>query len=164
MATDIKIYKVPRAIAQRAGVLGIRYRTKDGMFILDNKDLRRVRMTSEEIENGLQGIVRITPEESTRLQIENNFRMGDDGIEFDIMPEDVSTEQQESAEPPVTDNTEVADEPEAIDGEEGSVISEDEGEPQEETTEGRNEPEETTEGRNEPEETEEGTNNENTEE
>lgn len=168
MAIDIKFYKVPRAIAQRAGVLDIRYRTKDGMFLLDNKDLLRVRMTSEEIETGLQGIVKITSAEAKRLQVENGFRMGDDGIEFNTNPEPV-----ESVIPAITENTEGIDEPVVEESEAEETITEEADEPDivgsEEGDKEQEEPlAENTESGDEPSEDEEKKNvnneNENTEE
>ena len=48
MALDIAFYKVTEDIAKRSGLILERYRTKDMHWILDNKDLGRVRFTSDE--------------------------------------------------------------------------------------------------------------------
>ena len=69
-------YIVSESIAQRSGQIQKRYRTKDGRFILDDHDLRRVNFTADEYTNGLQGIEVVTKEQAMRLIKENNNQMG----------------------------------------------------------------------------------------
>lgn len=75
---DSAVYKVSRQIAERSGLLSGRYRTKDGDFILNNRDLSRVRFTTEEYINGLAGVEKITEEEAKILINENGEKMGDE--------------------------------------------------------------------------------------
>lgn len=76
MALDSAIYLVTRDIAMRSGSIDSRYRTADGRFILNNKDLSLVRLTSSEYINGLQGVERISEAEAQRLIAENHFQRG----------------------------------------------------------------------------------------
>lgn len=74
---DTAIYIVERDIARRSGLLASRYRTADGRFVLNNRDLARVRMTAEEYVTGLQGIEKVTHEEARTLIARGGFKMGD---------------------------------------------------------------------------------------
>ena len=57
MALEIAFYKVTEDIAIRSGLIAERYRTADNEhWILDNKDLSRVRFTADEYINGLSGV------------------------------------------------------------------------------------------------------------
>ena len=69
-------FLVTEDIARRSGTIDFRYRTADNHFILGNKDLQRVRFTTEEYLNGLQGIEQITKERADELIKENNYQMG----------------------------------------------------------------------------------------
>ena len=69
---------VTRDVALRTGEIQYKYRTADGRFIVDARTLSRIRFTSEEIINGLQGIEKITHEEAETLIAKNNYQMGDD--------------------------------------------------------------------------------------
>lgn len=73
---DIAFYVVTESIARRSGVIEQRYRTKDGRFILDNKDLSRIRFTTNEYTQGLSGVVRVTKQEAYALIRQNNYAMG----------------------------------------------------------------------------------------
>lgn len=97
---DIAFFKVTREIANRTGLLKYRYRTVDGMFLIDNKDLQRVRMTSDEMLNGFGGIEKISLEEVERLKVENNYKMGDDDINEETIsePNENTTEEHHMAE------------------------------------------------------------------
>lgn len=75
MALDTAFYLVTHAIVQRAGLVGRRYVTKDGRCILDNKDLSRIRFTSEEYVSGLAGVEKIDEETAKRLIVENGYSM-----------------------------------------------------------------------------------------
>lgn len=73
---DIAFYVVSESIARRSGVIEQRYRTKDGRFILDNKDLSRIRFTAQEYTQGLSGVVMVTKQEAYALIRQNNYAMG----------------------------------------------------------------------------------------
>lgn len=64
---DTAFYLVTEQICRRAGLLGQRYRTKDGRYILDNKDLSRVRFTSDEYVSGLSGVEKISLDQARTL-------------------------------------------------------------------------------------------------
>lgn len=73
---DIAFYLVTEEIARRSGVIDSKYRTVDGRFILDNKDLSHIRFTSDEYINGLAGVEKITKNEAMYLIQQNNYAMG----------------------------------------------------------------------------------------
>ena len=75
---DSQDFLVTRDVALRTGEIQYKYRTADGRFIVDARTLSRIRFTSEEIINGLQGIEKITHEEAETLIAKNNYQMGDD--------------------------------------------------------------------------------------
>lgn len=77
MALDTASYLVDKSVAQRAGLIGQRYMTTDGRYILDKRDLSSIRLTSEEYVTGLQGVEKITNNQAKRLINENNFSKGD---------------------------------------------------------------------------------------
>lgn len=76
MALDTAFYIVTRDIAIRSGLVSVRYRTLDGRFILDNKDLSRVRFTTDEYISGLKGVEKITESEAKTLIAQGGFRKG----------------------------------------------------------------------------------------
>lgn len=73
---DIAFYLVSVDVAQRSGLQDERYVTKDGRLVLDNKDLTRIQLTSQEFVTGLNGIELITKEEASRLMAENSYQLG----------------------------------------------------------------------------------------
>lgn len=73
---DIAFYLVTEEIARRSGVIDSRYRTADGRFVLDNKDLSRIRLASEEFINGLSGVEMVSKEQAMILIKENNYAKG----------------------------------------------------------------------------------------
>lgn len=73
---DIGFYAVTPEVAQRAGLQGQRYKTADGEYILDNKDLERITLTSQEFLTGIQGIRAVTQEEAERLIAEGKYQLG----------------------------------------------------------------------------------------
>ena len=77
---DSQDFLVTRDVALRTGEIQYKYRTADGRFIVDARTLSRIRFTSEEIINGLQGIEKITHEEAETLIAKNNYQMGDDVV------------------------------------------------------------------------------------
>lgn len=76
MALDTAFYLVTRDIAIRSGLVDVRYRTLDGRFILDNKDLSRVRFTTDEYVSGLAGVEKITEAEAQTLIAQGGYKKG----------------------------------------------------------------------------------------
>ena len=74
---DISFFLVSRELAVRSGLKDVRYRIADGRFVLDNKDLGRIRFSSDEYINGLSGIERVSEQEAQALIAQNGFVMGD---------------------------------------------------------------------------------------
>ncbi len=75
---DIAYYLATKDIAKRCNLIGHRYIAKDGRFILDNKDLSRLRLTSTEYISGLQGIEMISQKKAQDLIAENGYNFGRD--------------------------------------------------------------------------------------
>lgn len=80
---DVQNYVVTREIALRTGDIRFKYRTKDGRFIVDNRTLAKIRFTSDEIVNGLEGVEKITEEEAKTLIARGGYKMGD--VEEDVV-------------------------------------------------------------------------------
>ena len=76
MALDTAFYLVTKEIAIRSGLIDVRYRTLDNRFILDNKDLSRVRFTTDEYVNGLDGVEKITEAEAQTLIAKGGYKKG----------------------------------------------------------------------------------------
>lgn len=76
MALDTAFYLVTRDIAIRSGLVDVRYRTLDGRFILDNKDLSRVRFTTDEYVSGLAGVEKISESEAQTLIAQGGYKKG----------------------------------------------------------------------------------------
>ena len=82
MALEIAFYKVTEDIAIRSGLIAERYRTADNEhWILDNKDLSRVRFTADEYINGLSGVEKITENEAETLIALGGYKFGYEGID-----------------------------------------------------------------------------------
>ena len=81
---DVQNYVVTREIALRTGDIRFKYRTKDGRFIVDNRTLAKIRFTSDEIVNGLDGVEKITEEEAKTLIARGGYKMGDIEEDSDI--------------------------------------------------------------------------------
>ena len=70
-----KYFLVKPDIAERAGVIDSRYHTSDGLMVLNEQDMGRVRLTPEEYQTGV--VERIVNEaESTNLIEEAGRKMG----------------------------------------------------------------------------------------
>ena len=110
MALDIAFYKVTEDIAKRSGLILERYRTKDMHWILDNKDLGRVRFTSDEYIDGLKGVTKITESEANDLIAENDYKMGYEGL--------YDNENQQQEQPAVGGASEEVEQPEETPAEE----------------------------------------------
>lgn len=84
MALEIAFYKVTEDIAIRSGLIAERYRTADNEhWILDNKDLSRVRFTADEYINGLSGVEKITENEAKTLIALGGYKFGYEGLDDD---------------------------------------------------------------------------------
>ena len=94
MAFEAANYLVTRDIALRSGFISTRHRTKDGHFILNDRDLSCVRFTVDEYVNGLSGVKKISKAEAKKLIRENNYAIGDRIEET----ETVATESDENTE------------------------------------------------------------------
>lgn len=102
-------YIVTKDIAQRSGMIASRYRTEDGRFILNERDLARVRLTPEEYVSGLAGVEMITTEVAKTLIRQNNYQMGENAPIEPANDEGGITGQEEGetpAEGEETNNTE----------------------------------------------------------
>lgn len=93
---DSQDFIVTREVALRTGEIQYKYRTDDGRFIVDARTLSRIRFTSDEMINGLQGIEKISHDEAEALIAFNGYQMGD--IEEPIEPESVSQELLQESE------------------------------------------------------------------
>lgn len=104
-----KYYKVQPSVAERSGVADVRYRTADGMMILNEQDVRMIRLEPEEY---LKGVVEaILTEEEAAMLIEQGGRlMGLPTVEVEDTDavEDVPTEEPTDA--PTEEDTEASDE------------------------------------------------------
>lgn len=119
MAFETATYLVTRDIAVRSGLIESRYRIKDGRFVLNNRDLSRVRFTIDEYINGLSGVEKVSAEEAITLIRQNNFTIGDLPVPDETEPQEtVETEnanasENENVETPTETETEnVGDEEE----------------------------------------------------
>lgn len=110
MALEIAFYKVTEDIAIRSGLIAERYRTADNEhWILDNKDLSRVRFTADEYINGLSGVEKITENEAETLIALGGYKFGyeglDDGRNVVVdKQEETEVESEETISPEYTGN------------------------------------------------------------
>lgn len=105
MALEIAFYKVTEDIAIRSGLIAERYRTADNEhWILDNKDLSRVRFTADEYINGLSGVEKITENEAETLIALGGYKFGYEGLDDDRNV--VVDEQEETISPEDTGSVE----------------------------------------------------------
>lgn len=81
MINKEKYYSVSAEIARLSGVIGSRYRTKDGRFILSDRDLKKAisKMMPEEFIGGIDAIA-LTERQSKKLIVENKYQMGEQYI------------------------------------------------------------------------------------
>ena len=102
MALERGVYLVSRAIAERTGRINARYRTRDGRYIIDNNDLKRLRLTAEEYITGLKGVERIDDTEAKRMIALGGRAMGVAPVE-EASPADMIEEALEGAAAPSED-------------------------------------------------------------
>lgn len=105
MALDTAFYLVTRDIAIRSGLVDVRYRTLDGKFILDNKDLSRVRFTTDEYVSGLAGVEKITEAEAQTLIARGGYKKG-----LGVENPNIELPTGEEKEEPVVDSETPSDE------------------------------------------------------
>ena len=74
---ETAFYLVTRDIALRSGLIDSRHRVKDGRFVLNDRDLARIRLSTDEYVSGLNGIEKITNSEAKELIKENKYALGD---------------------------------------------------------------------------------------
>lgn len=103
MALEIAFYKVTEDIAIRSGLIAERYRTADNEhWILDNKDLSRVRFTADEYINGLSGVEKITENEAETLIALGGYKFGyeclDDGRNVVVEEQEGETQLKQEQE------------------------------------------------------------------
>jgi len=117
MALEIAFYKVTEDIAIRSGLIAERYRTADNEhWILDNKDLSRVRFTADEYINGLSGIEKITENEAETLIALGGYKFGYDGLDengnvvVDEQEEETPQEQEQEVVTIEDENGNIVDE------------------------------------------------------
>lgn len=104
---DNKFYLVIYSVAKRSGVIDSRYRTKDGRFILETKDLQGVRLTSDEYVTGLQGVELISKQDAMILIQDNGYQTGEEtNVEASNEEEVVNTPQEENEEIVAPENEE----------------------------------------------------------
>ena len=70
-----KYYKVLPSVAERSGVAEMRYRTSDGMIILNEQDVRMIRLEPEEYLTGVVEAI-LTEEEALLLIEQGGKQMG----------------------------------------------------------------------------------------
>lgn len=139
MAIDNALYIVSGGIATRSGLIKSRYRTADGRFILDNKDLSRVRFTTDEYINGLDGVEKIPLKRAKELIKKNGYKMGpapsaETDASYDYTPDAAGTETAPAATAGTTGNDDIDSLNEALRNDDtGTETTETETEPTAET-------------------------------
>lgn len=132
--TDLQHYVATADVAQRSGMIATRYRLVDGTFILNNRDLRGIRMTSEEMLTGIKGITPISEKDAIAAIADNGYKLGMEQISDNGETlEDVGLATQEGTtneESPIEEESPAEDEvqEESEQNEETSGESEDESE------------------------------------
>lgn len=116
MALEIAFYKVTKDVAIRSGLIELRYRTIDKKYILDNKDLSRIRLSADEFLTGLQGIERVPESEVETLIAEGGYKFGYDGLdeeeETELTAMEETSDESDKVEESVDEQQEVVDEQE----------------------------------------------------
>lgn len=85
-------YKVKPSVAVRAGVASARYRTDDGMMIVNEQDVRMIRLTPEEYLTGVVEAV-LTEEEAKMLIAKGGHKLGVPAVEEPVTGEEADTEE-----------------------------------------------------------------------
>lgn len=69
-------YLVTADVAERTGLIQSRYRVKDGRYVVNDRDLGRIRLTTEEYIGGLQGVEAVSDNDAETLIADNSYQMG----------------------------------------------------------------------------------------
>lgn len=85
-------------IARRSGMIGQRYMTKDGRYILSDRDLRSLRLEPQEYINGIDAVTLSRDEAKTAIA-EGGFKMT---VDLDIPEETPDTTEETSGVPEAT--------------------------------------------------------------
>lgn len=117
MAVDKGLFLVSREIAIRSGMVASRYRTTDGKFILNERDMSRVRPTSDEIIHGFD-IEEITKAQALELARKNGYKMGLDEEAESVVAEQPLNDEYIGEEEPVAEENEEEQENEQVNEEE----------------------------------------------
>ena len=91
-------YLVAREVALRTGSIQYKYRTEDGRFIVDYRTLSRIRLTGDELLNGLKGVEAITKDEAKTLIAKGGYKMGDSEESTPIEQEEQEQEKENEEE------------------------------------------------------------------
>jgi len=67
-------YTASEDLARRACLIGKRYKTADGRYILSTKDLMNIRFSAEEYVNGID-VVQVTEQEAQALIQANGYKL-----------------------------------------------------------------------------------------
>lgn len=89
-------FSVSHAVAVRSGVIAQRYRTADDRFILNEDDMRHIRMLPEEYITGLDAIV-LTEMEAMELIAQGGHQMGERIGSADSSAEQVESEESDDS-------------------------------------------------------------------
>ena len=104
---DSATYLVSKEIAQRSGLIDSRYRIADGRFVLNDRDLARVRFTTDEYINGLQGVEKVASSQAKTLIAQNNYQIGQGGsVVEETTQESQQVEVETTVNEDVVENTE----------------------------------------------------------
>ena len=98
MSVNTTYFLATQDIAQRTGLVGKRYVTQDGRFILDNKDLSRLRLTPEEYITGLQGIERVNADQVQTLIALGGYSMQQEQEQEQEAEQEQEVEQEQETE------------------------------------------------------------------
>lgn len=144
MALDTALYLVTKDIATRSGLIDSRYRIADGRFVLDNKDLSRVRFTTDEYINGLQGVEKVDDATAKTLIAQNGYQMGLKEVQFvtEQQEEEVPVGQEQEQEQETVETPEEENETTDSDDSDDTETAVDEEEQQEENENNEQETEE----------------------
>jgi len=117
-------FSVSADVAERSTLKDVRYRTKDGRFILTDKDLQRVRLLPSEFITGIDAVMLKDKDEADKLIAAGGFLLGNQTTIFgeteEAPVEVVEEAPAEVAEPSETtegETTEATVESEATDEE-----------------------------------------------
>ena len=69
-------FSVSADVAERSTLKDVRYRTKDGRFILTDKDLQRVRLLPSEFITGIDAVMLKDKDEADKLIAAGGFLLG----------------------------------------------------------------------------------------